>query len=426
MVHRGLGLGAVRPYRPRMREIAVRIIGFGIQCAALPVAISWGLIARPFSRKELIWGVDPLINIKYWVRAFTEIGVPAKSLVTHHYAASKASDFDIFFSDLVPDYFKRNSRVQSLISPFFAMAYLLRHASVFHGYFTGGPLGKTRFDFLEPWLFKLAGIKTVMSAYGGDAYLYSKVFDNSLKHVLLSNYPDSGKREKSIERQVNRWNRHADAVVSGAMPDTRRWDCLPVSPVVIDVNEWLPVKQYSNADGISGTVKIAHSPNHRAFKGTEFILEAVHSLQRKGMRVEMDLIEGATNEQVKERLLSADILVEQIVWHGYALSGMEGMATGIAVVSNLTPSPMITALRRFSYLNECPIYAATPETIEDVLEALVKNPERRAIAGQQGRRYVEKYHSMEAARFLYNAVHDKIFQRRDVDLMNLYDPVRTS
>lgn len=404
-----------------MRKFVANVIKFCFQCGGLFVATVCGLVARPFVRKELIWGVDPLTNVKYWSRAFSKAGVLSKSLVTHHYSIAKKSDYDLYFDDLLPKFIGGVWR--QLLMPFGAFRYLLAHASVFHGFFSGGPLGRTPFAPLEPFLLKLAGIKTVITPYGSDAYLYSKLADTSLRHVLLSDYPDAGRNEKQIQRQVDRWNRYADVVIVGIMTEGVRWDCAPVSHITIDTAEWPPVTRYSEADGINLAVRIMHAPNHRSFKGTEFLIKAVDDLRAKGLLIHLDLVERVTNVEVRERMTKADILVEQLIVRGYALTAMEGMATGIPVVCNLTDSPMIRHLNTNSYLRECPAISANPENIVEVLERLIRHPSMRAEIGRASRTYAEKYHSDAAARFLYTAVHDKIQNRRKVDLMNLFKPV---
>lgn len=306
--------------------VIVRALSFGVSCAGFVFSVVAGIVTRPFTAKEIIWGVDPLINVKYWARAFAKKGIPSKSLVTHRYSNSSPDDFDILYDDLIPGPFKHSKFLRDRVGAYFACAYVLSHASVFHGFFTGGPLGKTMFADLEPLLFKILGIKTVITPYGSDAYIYSNVSNISTRHVLLHDYPASGRDERKIRRQVDRWNRHADVVIVGIMIDgAARWDCPAVSPISIDVDQWVPVETYSSADGGEFPVRIIHTPNHRSFKGTEYLISAISRLKAAGLKVELDLVEGVSNKEVRERIRGADILVEQIVCPGYAVSAMEGM-----------------------------------------------------------------------------------------------------
>ena len=49
----------------------------------------------------------------------------------------------------------------------------------------------------------------------------------------------------------------------------------------------------------------------------------------------------------------------------------------------------------------------------------------RETLGRAGRRYVEKYHSYAAAQFIFGAVYRKLLDGEDVDLMNLFHPLRS-
>jgi predicted metal-dependent TIM-barrel fold hydrolase len=91
------------------------------------------------------------------------------------------------------------------------------------------------------------------------------------------------------------------------------------STLCIDLDKWPGTNRHSIADGFSGVpVVIAHAPNHRGFKGTEFLIEAVKNLSDEGLKVELILLENFQNSIVREVLsLRADILVEQLIYPGY-------------------------------------------------------------------------------------------------------------
>ena len=48
------------------------------------------------------------------------------------------------------------------------------------------------------------------------------------------------------------------------------------------------------------------------------------------------------------------------------------------------------------YIDELPVVSATPDTVEDVLKDLVRDPQRRRELGERGRRFALKFHSAEA------------------------------
>ena len=91
-------------------------------------------------------------------------------------------------------------------------------------------------------------------------------------------------------------------------------------------------------------------------------------------------------------------------------------------ISNLEDENYILPMRRWSYFSECPIVSATPENLIDVLRKLITRPELRKMLGCAGRQYAEKYHGMDSAVHLFEAVIDLASGRRD-SLINLYHPL---
>jgi glycosyltransferase involved in cell wall biosynthesis len=169
-----------------------------------------------------------------------------------------------------------------------------------------------------------------------------------------------------------------------------------------------------------------HTPNHRGVKGTEFLIEAVRSLREEGLEVELVLLENVPNENVRESMQEVDILADQFVLPGYGLNAVEGMATGLPVICNLENETYTRLFRRYSYLDECPLVSASAETIKETLEVLVTNPRLREELGQAGREYVEKYHSFAATQYLFGSIYDKILFGREVDLLNLFHPLKSA
>ena len=67
--------------------------------------------------------------------------------------------------------------------------------------------------------------------------------------------------------------------------------------------------------------------------------------------------------------------------------------------------------------------STSPETVVRNLRLLITRPDLRDVLGRAGRAYAEKYHSYEAARFLFGCLHEKILGRSSVDLMNIFHPL---
>jgi hypothetical protein len=289
--------------------------------------------------------------------------------------------------------------------------------------FDGFFLGLTPLWKLESHLFRMAGKKTVLMPYGADSYVYRNIKSTALNHALLMSYPKASMCQEQVAKRVNYWCAHADVVITGIMgPDGfGRWDTLVPSVIHLDANIWKVSSNVSKANGITKTVFIAHAPNHRGFKGTEFVLNAVEKLRSEGLKVELILLEKMKNEVVRKTLQTkADILIDQLIF-GHGLNALEGMASGIPVITNLNDEYMLP-FRRWSYFSECPLVSASPENIVDVLRKLVTRPELRHQLGQAGRGYVEKYHGFDSAHYLFSNVIDFMYGRKD-SIINLYHPL---
>ncbi len=273
-------------------------------------------------------------------------------------------------------------------------------------------------------MLKKYGVKTVIIPYGSDYYIYSKVIDHSLKHNLMINVATDLYNNEEKMKKIAYWRDNADFILMGIMlDDAPRWDMLPVNSLCIDTKSWKRIKDESLADGLNEAVTIVHTPNHRGFKGTEFIFKAIDDLKKEGMKINFIVIEKLPNSEVKRIVAEkADILIEQIIFTGYALSAIEGLSAGLPVVSNLDREDIVQVFRRYSYLNECPIVSGTPENIKEIIRYLVQNPELRNQLSRAGRNYVEKYHSYEAFQLLFEQIIDKIYRNQPVDSMNYFNP----
>lgn len=378
-------------------------------------------------RPRLVWGPIPIISNKYWSNALNKAGYQSQTLMFAFFSSiNKQDDFDVNIYSLVNLHWGPLQRLfNHVISPYLAFIYAVARFDIFHHSFHGGFIGKTPLWRSESYLLKFAGKRIIITPFGEDAYLYSRLIDPSLRHVLLSYMKRRALVEVRVQKRVNYWTKNADIIIAGFMIDgIGRWDLLPFQPVVIDTALWKSRQVYSETDGRNGVVKIIHTPNSRNFKGTEFLLQAMEELRAEGLKIELILVEGKQNEEVRLLMAEeADILAEQFIATAYAMSGIEGMASGVATLANLELEDYTRLFRRYSYLNECPILSTTPETLKENLRVLITNPHLREELGRAGRRYVEKYHSEATAQYMFGSIYDKIWAGKEVDLINLFHPL---
>ena len=137
-------------------------------------------------------------------------------------------------------------------------------------------------------------------------------------------------------------------------------------------------------------VRVVHAPNHREFKGTRFFLDAIDRLRSDGIEIDLKLVERVPNAEALEIYRSADLIFDQclIGFHGYF--AIEAMAMG---------KPVLTFIRKPEYLlspEECPLQSAGPDEVESALRHLVSDRRQLYELGVAGRRYVEKYFTLQA------------------------------
>jgi len=381
------------------------------------------------NRPRLIWGVTPILNFKYWNDAMKAIGYSSESFMSGYYGSiNKRSDFDFYFDQVPVPFFLKV--VRKLLPRYRSLArihllfFIASKSDIIHTTYDGLIWADTKFWREELEFYRKGRLKFVVLPYGSDYQMYSKLYNKSWHHALLMNYPEGVKREKVIREKIDYFVEHADCIMAGFQFDQiARWDILPYAVYPMNTDLWKPKIKYNNADGKNGVVKVYHTPNHRGAKGTEFLVKAVEELQAEGLLVELCLLEKMQNDKVREILfLDADILVEQLIL-GFALSALEGMATGLPVISNLEEDEnQIKVFRRFSYLNECPIFSSNPEKIKSSLRRLITQPELRKQLGESGVKYVEKYHSYKAMGEIFGAIYDRIWYGKEVDLLNFFNP----
>ena len=404
--------------RQQLKKL-LRVAFWFVFCVPIALAIAVAACVSRFRKHrvnpKVMFGVDPLISNKYWKRCLDN----AESWVVDVYAINQITDFDFVMS-------RRMTMLPHDIRRVVSFILMELRFDVVVLSFNGAFLGVTPLAVFEPLFLRLARVKTIVFPYGGDSYVYRRTATPDLRHALLLSYPEMARQQAQVARRVERWERNADIVVTGVMsPDGfGRWDCIIPQVVFIDEDLWSESSRTNRSDGSADPVVIAHTPNHRGFKGTEFVVDAVQQLRDEGLNVELRLLEGMRNEGVRKTLEDeVDILVEQLIFTGNGLSGFEGMATGLPVVCNLEDDSFQRLMRRYTYFAECPLVSGSPESIIDVLRRLVKDPELRRKLGAAGRQYVRKYHGIVAGSYFLDRLVAKVWKGEDVNLMTLYHPI---
>ncbi|MEW6217638.1 MAG: glycosyltransferase, partial [Candidatus Bipolaricaulota bacterium] len=264
----------------------------------------------------------------------------------------------------------------------FAMA----NYDIFHFFFGVSLLSIWRFHKIDLPLLK-AMKKRVFVHFRGSDVRDSHFFDAAFAHwgiVAPAGEPPRQWSRCDQERSLRLWRRWADVLL---ISEPGLWDLVPdaiLSPQVLDMAEWRRVSPIAEKDEIN----IVHAPTNRRKKGTEFVIAACEALRGKGLPVRLHLIEGMPYSEVRRAYEAADIAVDQVLYGWHGKFSLELMAMGVPVVCYIRED-----LRQFR--PDLPIISATPTTLAEVLEGLIRDTERRRRLAEAGPAYVRKYHSLE-------------------------------
>ena len=363
----------------------------------LPLLALLCLAARCFPRRfDVGMGPQPLINNVYWARALRLYGYRVQTFADEAYHIT--SEFDITYSAGLWRLFYYLPGLSFLRCCF-------RYRCIYV-YFDGGPLRHIPgLRLLEPQLFYLAGVKTVVMPYGSDSQIFERTPNKHMVDVLCKDYPVHFQKDhKKVMRQLEVWSHGADIVI-GAMDSVDYlffWNRIRHCHFAFDTGAITP---HYPQPAPGETVKIIHAPNHMNIKGTQFIIDAVDTLKNEGYDVELDLIRGKTNKEVLELMQGAHIAVDQLIMGTYAMFAIEAMANGKPVVGYLREDH----IRLYEDLGcievgEAPTIQARTRNITEVLRDLLDHPETLAPLGQRARAYVEKYHSLKAVGAFYDEI----------------------
>jgi hypothetical protein len=370
--------------------------------AAIPAAPAFLILAlvvrldterrrRSGARPRVLWGPEPLISIKYWSAALRRLGYPSLTLAGHVYPINTRSDFDRHRDEFGPP-----GLLFELFRDFQVFAWALRHADVMHFFFDGGYLRHTALDRFEIALLHLAGKRVVVSPYGSDVAVPGHL--GPYEGAMQADYPLVAQRGSAVRARVDRVSRRADAIVRNVQPGyIPRWDVLWPNQLAIDLDEWSPTEREPIDE-----VVVLHAPNHRTLKGTDAVIRGCEALA-----VRLELLERRPNSEVRAALARADVLAEQLL-AGYGMLAIEGLASGIAVISRTGWMP--PELLAHPALQESPIVDADESTFAECLHELASDPDRRRTLARAGREYAHRWHSYEAVGRTWAQIFDAVWR----------------
>jgi hypothetical protein len=129
---------------------------------------------------------------------------------------------------------------------------------------------------------------------------------------------------------------------------------------------------------------VLHAPSKRWTKGSNRVLPVLEEMHERGV-IDFQLLEGCSWSEVRERVKSADIIVDQFSIGAYGTFACESMAAGRPVLCYI--SDEVEAA-----MGPLPIVNATAKTLRTALESLLDDPARAAEIGQESAVFVREHH----------------------------------
>jgi glycosyltransferase involved in cell wall biosynthesis len=277
------------------------------------------------------------------VQALRARGVDAQLVVFNRYRLHSEADVDLN---------RHGGFVRQQLTQWKAFSKLAPRTDIFHFYF-GLTLVPKSVQFPLLWAMRK---RSVMHFLGSD---------------IRGRPPDDLK-----------WARRAGAVVVGSY-DAVRW--VPEAHVIppgIDVSKIDPSPPVAREHPV-----VLHAPSSRSRKGTDEVVAAAEQL---GLNLE--LVEGVDHLTAFERYRAADLVVDQLNAGWYGMFAIEAMALGKPVVAFLHEEATRRTEEAFGI--EVPIVHATKETLPDVMQRLVSDPDELRRIGAASRAYVERVHDL--------------------------------
>lgn len=376
-----------------MRTIALSICGL-LMWLAFPLLLLLRHVAQTprWFGKVSIWTGAPIITLPLKCRAERLLGWNSKSVVRNTYHLTSA--FDIVVSR-----FGRNQFAQLIFSHIATLGVALFARQV-HSFVDGGLLpsiARRCYNPFELYFYRFLGIRQFFWTYGGDVRTRERTLSLGPYNACIEcpavmqacvcsqTVLDSNlKRIQDVAAGIFTMGDMTE-YVPASNKNLFYW---PIAPAFIPTE--CEVSEYRFTE--TQPMRVVHAANHRFFKGTKRLVQAVHTLKAEGLSVELTLVEGLDNDRAMQIYRSADVIFDQclIGFHGYF--ALEAMALG---------KPVLCFVRdRARYLlspDECPIIDTHPDTIVgDLRRLLLLDRSELSRIGKQGKTYVRKYYSVEA------------------------------
>lgn len=378
-----------------MRFTAEAILN-GLLLALLPVMLVIRALLKRQRKYQVrsIWTGAPIITMPNNAKAERLLGFDTRTIVRSTYFITDKFDLNIIAK-------ARNNRLIALLMTYFIFVWICLTADRVHAYTDGGILNSNRrfcFSSLELFFYKILKLKLFIWTYGGD--VRTRRITRSLgepncctdciaiKSSCICDETDAVKNYKQVAKVAKAIFSMGDMIeyAPNSIADLFFW------PIDLACNHGEQYKPSYPQFSKDRPLRVVHAPNHRQFKGTQYLEKAVAELAAEGIPIELILVEHVANEQALTIYRSADLIFDQclIGFHGYF--AIEAMALG---------KPVLCFIRHpDKYLlspEQCPLVNINLNNLKSTLYRLATS-ERALLSeiGRQSRQYIEKHYSISA------------------------------
>lgn len=391
------------PVRKFLRIASVPIRGLLDLVMGLPLLLLC-LISRGVQRRiDIGIGPEPIISHTYQKKALERYGYAVQTYVNSVYFITQ--EFDVRGDKYV-------GKWGSVLLPYLLFVRVIFTYKGIYIYFNGGSLFPTVVLWrVEPFLYKVAGVKVIVMPYGGDVQELSRSRNFSYKAAMSKDYPGFRFKRGRIAKKIDLWTRHATHVVSGCdwVEYMYHWDTLVLAHFTIDEDRWRPVALRSSGREATSPLRILHAPNHRHIKGTEHFISAVESLRQAGHEIDLVILERVPNEKIKEAISSVDMVADQLIIGWYGMFGVEAMAMGKPVLCHIR-SDFEDLFIQEGLLEpgELPIIRCSPRNVKESIVPFIEDRERLVSLGKRSRDYVLKHHSTDGMGKVFDRINRSV------------------
>lgn len=218
--------------------------------------------------------------------------------------------------------------------------------------------------------------------------------------------------EAEVERHQELVSGYADRLI---VQDPELGQFFPEATVVpraLTLAEWEYVGPTTN-----DRLLVVHAPTNTVVKGTPQVVDAVETLQRRGLKFDFKLIEGMAQPEAREWFRKADVIVDQLLIGATGVLTLEAWALGKPVVVNLRPE----LFNAFYETDDLPVVQANPDTIVESLAAIITDADRREVLSQRGRSLVERFHDVGHIADQLDALYREVLDATSTSTSNTAD-----